>query len=528
MSSESVCITICVEQGILMSNPDKEPKVLKVNDDPRSRSQKFLEDGKEFDSVFDKFEKLKVVFANFGVTVLNGGDWQGVTLLANSTVEWKGETYPILRKLSPSNSGHIERIRQILASQPARIAIGEPDLYYSICRSMVDLSANNQIGVINELMTGKEPETNYQSYKMSKLDPFPLLKPTGSNSKQHINSLLSWLPESERNILALSVGRLFSLKKGHWRTVPVISGRAGLGKSTFINKLSQKLNDLGFETPAIQPNLNRFSLSVKLAQSHLLIADDTTTADIKKLTENSQFKSLITGFETSIEEKYKQPISIVPNCVLFFLGNGIKPSDLIGADTGILDRLTILECDPNFTGSTDGLLSDLSQETGHSEDYLMSCLIEECVGYYDSIKDMELTMNNLKENLIAGCTGQALIEAASAFTYLQYWGGKYEVKEALQYWSVRGVMDAFMKKKGILDSELESTFSEIVWRETRENLKNYFISTTSFNEKGFLSCVVTRSGVTLPTTLAPYRKLTSDVPNHKKAKNVLDTLARVW
>jgi hypothetical protein len=500
-----------------------KPEVITADVEKKMTKQEFIEKGVDFTSVFEAVQNFGNVLTHYGIDMTLGGNWQGLTFKRSSPVSWGGESYQVMKKMSASNPGHIGAIREILGTVITRTVV-DKEIYFEFCRALLDYSNNSKRGIVLDAVTGRDAEVHYKAYPMSKKEAFTLLRPTGRKGTEHIDKLICWLPESERRLLALTIGRLFSLGKGNWRVVPLISGRPGLGKSTFIKRISDKLKTIGFDTPYIQPNLSRFSLTRELVQSHLLIADDTTTADIHALTKNSQFKSLITGLSTVIEEKYKQAVEVKPNCVVMFLGNGIKPSDLIGADTGILDRLTILECDPDYDGNTDQPFQDMAEFTGITEEELTERLIEECIHLYDNTIDMEATVNALRGSMRSGCTGQALVEVSVAMSYLQFVGSNTAMKDALEGWSVLGVIQSILQSGKSISPKLTATFREVLWEQSISNLRFLMMNSTTISPAMFFGAIVTKSGVTLPKTIAPYRKLVAEeLPNHSNVADVLNT-----
>ena len=169
------------------------------------------------------------------------------------------------------------------------------------------------------------------------------------------SQLLTLFPPAERQQLMLALGRvvagadkteLIEGKIQHTaRMFTLIVGQgehgAGTGKSTLLNYLLEALNDLGFVTEPINPDLNRFGWAA-VALSDLAYIDDLQDEVQKKLLSMAQVKSIVSNGLLKTEDKGINAQATKSSTVLLGLTNGTNYSHYLGMDPGQISRLNQL------------------------------------------------------------------------------------------------------------------------------------------------------------------------------------------
>lgn len=184
------------------------------------------------------------------------------------------------------------------------------------------------------------------------------------------SELLTLFPPAEKEMLMLILGRLMVGAKNtktlegdikHTsRAYALIVGReAGMGKSTLMHYLTDAIQQLGYTTTQINPNLTRFGWG-EVACSDLSTLDDLVDDKQKELIGHIAVKSIVSNDNLKVEEKGLQAVEVRAVSVLVCATNNSNYSHYIGMDSGSLNRLNQLD-----TYTTD----ELKKVYGTDQDY---------------------------------------------------------------------------------------------------------------------------------------------------------------
>lgn len=154
--------------------------------------------------------------------------------------------------------------------------------------------------------------------------------------------------------------------KTYYQLILYIYGPGGTGKSTLMNLLTYLLGpDTTLITDLAGLN-NRFG-TYSLKDKTLVYINDM---DYYKGKQPKLLKLLSGNDPIRIEEKYKNPVSIVPNVNIILTGNKIW--DIINPSSGLLRRMIYLPFDNNFSNKTLALFK--INQTGYPEGALVKDL----------------------------------------------------------------------------------------------------------------------------------------------------------
>lgn len=455
-----------------------------------------------------------------------GGDWQGLTLYRPRAIEWQGTTLRVWDKMSPQNSDDMAYLSRNMDEGVAEIW----ETYFQFFTdAMLNNAANMKVGMVNEITSGryltedakrllhrrenhgtKTTAMKWRPHKVQRVEVGP--------------KLLSWLPPAEREILMLSVGRIMNADDQYqWRTVPFISGRPGLGKTLWVNSLVEHLGLLGYTSNHVRTPINRFTIDYATASCDLLLTDDTATIDVQSLTRNSQFKSLVSGAPTRVETKFVPELTVYPTCVWFLLGNGIHSHHLIGADPGVLDRIAILQCDPAEERSTDEIEAQLMEERGESRRAIWEVFLAECNYLYQChAPHMEATIHQLRNELVEKPANLPLAEMAAIGAII--YRNKGGQGDPFANWDFTVVMDAIASGEAVVPPELLSAIECILWCPTVRSIASYTAKGVIPQHSQLGTYILTADGYTLPTKMAPYRRVWED--NSPQIQRLADIVSR--
>ena len=480
----------------IIKETGKGKRVGGVPSEPPTRPSLYLQYMKVFSEVAP----------DYGLHVRQGGSWANLTLLVPSIVVWEGNPQTRLVPGDPGDVATVKRVERFLNDPRTKsiLQYSKDSPYpYDLLRLLMDKPGPNT--ELAQIFQGRQDTYTRLGSPTGSPGAWDYFVPERLPGTSISDEILSWLPPTERRVLMLCIGRIVSGDTiSPWRTVPLITGRPGLGKTRFLARLEFVLSQLGHTASHVQSPVSKFSLNRELVNSQLLITDDTTTSDLKTLISNSVFKSLVTGAKTVIEEKFHTPFSASSNAVYFILGNGILPSDLIGADPGVISRIFLLQCKDD-AGSTCKILSDMSERLGITEVALMELLVKESLTLYCDITDMEKEIQTLRTTSVLPSPSLALAELAIAAAYCHTRRTECTPKEALENWSFNTLLECAEKETLTVPKSITSLFVEVDWKGGCNSLMKALLHSrpTPKNVAQFFS---TRSGTSLPSTLAPYRR----------------------
>lgn len=165
--------------------------------------------------------------------------------------------------------------------------------------------------------------------------------------------LLTLLPEAERKVLVLLLGRIMVGAKNTQvaegiidhtaRSYGILVGReAGLGKSTLMEFIRDALETLGYTTTQLNSNLSKFGWG-EIATCDLAYIDDLTDEIQKALLQNANLKSIVSNDYLKVEEKGIPAVSVRSSSVILGCTNSTNYSHYIGMDSGSISRLNQLD-----------------------------------------------------------------------------------------------------------------------------------------------------------------------------------------
>lgn len=161
--------------------------------------------------------------------------------------------------------------------------------------------------------------------------------------------LITILPESERHMLMLTIGRALvgrdnsyttegTLIKHTFRAFCLMVGsEAGMGKSTIMNRVLSAFHLCGYNSEVIYDISSRFGWGV-VANSHLGYLDDLTKASQKKFITHNLTKQLVSNGLITTELKGVDPVTTKSRTTVIACSNDYNPRDFHDMDSGLISR----------------------------------------------------------------------------------------------------------------------------------------------------------------------------------------------
>jgi hypothetical protein len=478
-----------------------------------------MSDNKESSSLYLKIHNLIENKArDYGLYILPGGEWANMSVWRATKSEWNGTGFQVFKPADFNNPGHVVAMRTLFSSSDF-VADLNDDLRAAILKNVTD-TPTDQNGAVSKALSGRYMNPDYSKMIGEIGDGIKLIcrPPLAKTGTSVSDAAMNWLPESERRILMLTIGRLFSNREGHWRLTPIINGAPGIGKSTFLHKLIDTAAKLGVVTGFVQSPLGKFSLTRNLLRSNLLVTDDTVTSDIKVLATNSVFKSMVSGTGTVIEEKFKAPVTVHPDIVYVMLANQILAGDLIGADPGMLNRVKILkinQTDKDF--DIPKHIANTASSLGVSVERVYEMIIEECHLLYQTESSQMTIVQSVKyhcTNLVTHHSNHGIAEVSAMMIWLtakalELKGTQLDVptfSELCHTWNFNFGIYLAERDCFTFPPSFYEVFEEIDINVTKMNVQRLMMSAKEPDVKSFVACFHSKSGYKLPTTLVPYYK----------------------
>jgi Family of unknown function (DUF5906) len=218
--------------------------------------------------------------------------------------------------------------------------------------------------------------------------------------------LLSLVPDAEREVLMLSLGRSLLGREGgyiyaghdhmikqplKWRSLLLMEGReGGLGRSTLLDYLSNGFASLGYEAGVVADMQGKFSHG-RTATKDFAYQDDMSAAETVKAIGSSIMKTMVSGGRLSVEEKGQPAYEVEAQGVYMLCTNKLELDKLSDLDAGNISRLMAMK---NYTTrdewyseykqkygyklNTDVTYKRLSQQYGVSINCLVKLLLARC------------------------------------------------------------------------------------------------------------------------------------------------------
>lgn len=160
-------------------------------------------------------------------------------------------------------------------------------------------------------------------------------------------------PPAELEMLKLIIGRALVGRSGSqlvgserviehtYRTVGVIVGEPGLGKSTLFNKLFRALNAVGYTRYNFRDVTERFGLA-NLVLSDFGYKDDVSVPSLNHMIGSENLKIIASGGQLMVEDKFAASRNVFCNSVVLCCTNDWDPRAVYKLDSGIASRVKLL------------------------------------------------------------------------------------------------------------------------------------------------------------------------------------------
>ena len=225
---------------------------------------------------------------------------------------------------------------------------------------------------LDENLTFSNTEVKKADFVSRRL-PYPLV----SGDISAYDEIMSTLYKTdERAKLEWAIGSIVAGDAKHIQKFVVLYGRAGSGKSTFIN-IVQKLFDgyyTTFEAKALTSANSAFSMETFASNPLVAIQHD---GDLSKIEDNTKLNSIVSHEKMRMNEKYKPGYDFRINAFLFMGTN--KPVKITDAKAGIIRRL--IDVQP----SGDRLPVRRYQALFSQIDFELGAIAQHCLEVYRSM-----------------------------------------------------------------------------------------------------------------------------------------------
>lgn len=160
-------------------------------------------------------------------------------------------------------------------------------------------------------------------------------------------------PKAELEMLKLIIGRALVGRSGSklvgsgrviehtYRTVGIIVGEPGLGKSTLFNKLFRALNAVGYTRYNFRDVTERFGLA-NLVLSDFGYKDDVSVQTLSHMISSENLKIIASGGQLMVEDKFMSSRNVFCHSVVLCCTNDWDPRAVYRIDSGIASRVKLL------------------------------------------------------------------------------------------------------------------------------------------------------------------------------------------
>ena len=220
--------------------------------------------------------------------------------------------------------------------------------------------------------------------------------------------LLSLIPDSEREVMMLFLGRVLNGREGtphtdgsvqtlKWRSVVLFEGpEAGMGRTTLLEYLSSGLKICGYHSNPINDLAGRFGHG-RSANLDFGFVDDLNPEDTIRSLSSAVLKTLSSGGTLSVEEKGEKSYSTTAIGAYMLCTNYLDLTRLTQLDSGNISRLMPMRNASSndqrskeymskygYRLNTDVTYLELSKEYGVSINTLILLLLSRCSEMYQS------------------------------------------------------------------------------------------------------------------------------------------------
>lgn len=122
----------------------------------------------------------------------------------------------------------------------------------------------------------------------------------------------------------------------------VVLGEPGVGKSHQMKCIRSALTKVGMTFETFKDPNAKFGVA-RYAMANVAYKDDNTKKSLSSVVSNDTTKQLISNDEIAVEEKNKDPITVIPRCAFLMNANEMDRNTVYSLDSGIVDRVKILQ-----------------------------------------------------------------------------------------------------------------------------------------------------------------------------------------
>lgn len=252
--------------------------------------------------------------------------------------------------------------------------------------------------------------------------------------------IVTLLPPADLKLFMLSLGRVCTGASGTvwvgnkepwihtFRQALAIVGSPGVGKTTFMDMVTDTLKTLGYRVSFFQSLNAQFGLD-RILRSDLATQDDLDDKVFKGLLSSGIAKSIVTGGGLQTERKFQEARDSNSYTALIALANDFNAHWSWGMDSGALARWKILKTftSDDLQGSGDEEdrrpfkhIPRLAEKVGTTTEGLIMWLLRMSVDYFvDLVKTGEL--EHVSKTLSAQLQNKFPVDLPEAYASLSAW-----------------------------------------------------------------------------------------------------------
>ena len=311
-----------------------------------------------FDSIMGRFRK-HIIYVKQPPQLIKG---------MNYDHNWR------FKPLKPVNSAaQIQNLREYIDAYQSGVSKEQDDaikqFWLSFCNPSKTYDADDRLDQLIETMlmiekglelTEREkPFRLYHSFDNKSNNPISFVPPVQSfpaklREEITFEKLFPMFPEHELGLFKLWLGRVGIGPSNHipagWQEpvfhtsrigLVILGKQAGLGKSYQLSKLRSALAKVGMTMESIRSTGERFGIG-RFVKANVAYKDDTDVGSLNSLVKSEITKTIISGGEVIVEDKFVNAAPALPICAVCVNANKIDMNTVYELDPGIIDRVKIL------------------------------------------------------------------------------------------------------------------------------------------------------------------------------------------
>lgn len=181
-----------------------------------------------------------------------------------------------------------------------------------------------------------------EQYNFSPADVITIFPPAEREMfEYHIGRTVTGRPDNiQYTNVNPDVTKTYNFK---YRTIVIVYGEPGLGKSTQMDYINRTLRILGYDVQATSEFGKQFGVS-RYAKANLAYIDDVTLQELEYTFKQGggTFKSLGSSGVIATEEKYQRETTILSDCAIILNTNNWSSNLAYGVDDGLVSRIRVL------------------------------------------------------------------------------------------------------------------------------------------------------------------------------------------